>query len=161
MKSTILAGALALGLLAQAPHAAAQTPAGCAQALTDACLSQLLTGLGYEPKPLSKGFLIAKKQDTWTMYMQLVISGNGEKIGINANLGAVDDTAVSAAQWQALLVANGNIDPSAFYYDADQKKLYLHRSLDNRAVTPASLGGQIDNFMDNIRSTAKLWNFTH
>lgn len=160
MKALMLAGALALGLLAQAPQAAAQS-AGCTAALTDACLSQMLTGLGYEPKPLSKGFLIAKKVDSWTLNMQLVLSPDGRKIGMNANLGMVDASQVTADQWQALLISNGDIDPSAFYYDADQKKLYLHRSIDNRYQTPASLANDIDNFMDNIRSTSKLWSFTH
>jgi hypothetical protein len=160
VKSIIFAVALALGLLAQTPRALAQS-AGCTAALNDSCLSQMLTGLGYEPKPLSKGFLIVKKVDGWTLSMQVVISGDATKIGMNANLGLVTDTEVSAAQWEALMVANGEIDPSSFYYDDTQKKLYLHRSIDNRYVTPASLGGQIDNFMGNVRSTSKLWAFTH
>jgi len=121
----------------------------------------MLANLGLEPKPLSKGFLIAIKRDTWTLNMQLVLSPNLEKLGMNANLGKVDDPdSVTASEWKNLLISNGDIDPSAFYFDKDQKKLYLHRSLDNRAVTPEFLRKQIDNFGDNIKNTADLWKFT-
>jgi hypothetical protein len=79
---------------------------------------------------------------------------------MNANLGKVDDPdTVTAAQWKALLVANGDIDPSTFYFDNQQKKLFLHRTFDNRALTPAFLRGQIENFVANIKSTADLWKF--
>ena len=50
----------------------------------------------------------------------------------------------------SLLVSNGDIDPSAFYFDKDQKKLYLHRSFDNRAITPAVLRKELDSFAGNI-----------
>jgi hypothetical protein len=160
MKTAFVAGAIALGLLAQAPQASAQG-AGCAPQLNDACLNQLLVGMGYEPKALSKGFLIVKKEDSWTINMQAVLSSDGRKIGLNANLGMVNDSEVSGDQWKALLIANGDIDPTSFYYDADQKKLYLHRSFDNRDVTPATLAHEIDNFAGNVRSTEKLWKFTH
>lgn len=136
-------------------------PAAAAGALVDDGLRKLLDGMGYEPKPLSKGFLIAVKRDTWTINIQLVISPNGEKIGMNANLGVVENPdGVTAAQWKALLAANGDIDPSAFYFDATQKKLYLHRSLDNRGITPAILRQQIENFCGNMVDTSTLWSFT-
>jgi hypothetical protein len=129
--------------------------------LTDELLMQDLTNMGFEPKKLSKGFLIAIKQDTWTLNMQLVISANGEKIGLNANLGKVDDPAsVSAPTWYDLLVSNGDIDPAAFYFDKDQKKLYLHRTFDNRGVTPAILRREIEAFGGAIRKTENLWKFT-
>lgn len=57
-------------------------------------------------------------------------------------------------------MANGDIDPSAFYYDRKQGKLYLHRSLDNRAITPEFLRKQIEAFGGNVVSTSKLWAFT-
>ena len=120
-----------------------------------------LTNMGFEPKKLSKGFLIAIKQDTWTLNMQLVISANTEKIGLNANLGKVEDPAsVSAPTWYELLVSNGDIDPAAFYFDKDQKKLYLHRTFDNRGVTPAILRREIEAFGAAICKTESLWKFT-
>ena len=42
---------------------------------------------------------------------------------MNANLGLVDEDAVTAAQWKALLGANLDIDPLVFYYDKSTKKL--------------------------------------
>lgn len=123
-------------------------------------LKQMLTTMGYEPKALSKGFLLAIKQDTWTINMQVVISGDQRKLGLNANLGKVEDPdSVTAARWLNLLISNGDIDPSAFYYNKEQKKLYLHRSFDNRAATPAVLRQEIDNFASNVRQTEKLWDF--
>ncbi|HLK61345.1 MAG TPA: hypothetical protein VKU00_32645 [Chthonomonadaceae bacterium] len=139
----------------------AQPAASAGQTLNDESLKQMLENMGYEPKKLTKGYLIVLKQDSWTLNMQIVLSGDTEKMGLNANLGKVEDpSGVSASQWMDLLISNGDIDPSAFYFDKDQKKLYLHRSFDNRAVTPAVLRKQIENFADNIRKTEALWKFT-
>lgn len=130
-------------------------------ALTDESLRQMLTNMGCAPKALSKGFLISFKGGVdWTMNVQIVISPNQTKLGLNANLGAVEEAKVTAAQWVELLVANGDIDPSAFYFDRKQGKLYMHRSLDNRAITPDFLRRQIESFGGNVMSTDKLWNFT-
>jgi hypothetical protein len=161
MKMKIVAAVLAAGVMAQSPPASAQGSADCTAALTDDCLSKMLTDLGLAPKPLSKGFLVTVKQDSWTIYVQAVLSGNGAKLGLNANLGVIEAANVSASQWEALLEANGDIDPSNFYYDKDRQKLYLHRSFDNRHVTPAILRDELDRFVGNIRSTEKLYAFTH
>lgn len=166
MKKALPVGLFAVVLLsvigmAPVSPVRAATAMADAEGLTDDTLKQMLLGMGIEPKPLSKGFLVAIKQDTWTINMQLVISADKSKLGFNANLGKVDapDT-VTATQWRALLISNGDIDPSSFYFDMEQKKLYLHRSLDNRAITPVFLRGQIDNFVANVRGTADLWKFT-
>ena len=120
----------------------------------------MLEGLGYEPKKLSKGFLVVESQESWTYNIQVVISPDGSKIGINANLGAVDDPdSITAARWLKLLKDNGDIDPSCFYFDGDAKKLYLHRSFDNRTVTPAYVHQQLTNFCANVKSTSDDWNF--
>jgi hypothetical protein len=129
--------------------------------LTNESLEEMLNGLGYEPKKLTHGFLIAIKRDTWTYNMQLLVSKDATKIGMNANLGQVPDPdGVGADKWKALLIANSDIDPSFFYFDKDQKKVYLHRVLDNRAVTAAYLRQQIDNFCTNIKDTSDAWSFT-
>lgn len=131
------------------------------QSLTDDTLKSTLDNMGYEPKKLSKGYLLAIKQDNWTLNMQVVISPDGRKMGLNSNLGMVEDpSTITAKQWMDLLVSNGEIDPSAFYFDKEQKKLYLHRSFDNRAITPAVLRKEIENFAGNIRKTSDLWSFT-
>lgn len=138
--------------------ATAQTPG---QTLDDASLKTMLDGLGYDAKALSKGFLITYKEDTWTFYIQAVLSPDGTKLGLNANLGEVDDlSTVSAAKWLGMLEANGNIDPSTFYVDADSRKLYLHRVIDNRGITPAILRVQFENFANNIADNADVWDLT-
>jgi hypothetical protein len=143
---------------AQTPPASPAPPSG---GLTDAGLKELLDGLGLEPKPLSKGYLIAVKRDTWTFNIQLVLSKDLTKIGMNSNLGMVPDPAsVPAATWLKLLADNSDIDPSSFYFHTEQKKLYLHRVIDNRAINPAVIRKQIDNFCDNTRDTAADWKFT-
>jgi hypothetical protein len=129
--------------------------------LTDDTLKTTLDNMGFEPKKLSKGYLLAIKQDTWTLNVQIVLSPDARKVGLNANLGKVDEpSTVLASKWMELRISNGDIDPSAFYFDKDQKKLYLHRSFDNRALMPAVLRKEIDNFAANIRQTEKLWKFT-
>ncbi len=53
-----------------------------------------------------------------------------------------------------------DVDPSEYYVGKDQQKLYLHRTLDNRAISPAYLRQQIDYFCPNIKDTSKSWEFT-
>lgn len=166
-KSTIVSLALLWGCLPPSVQGAlpaapqAESVAPSQAQLTNDTLKDMLTSMGYEPKPLSKGFLLAIKQDTWTINMQIVLSPDRNKMGLNANLGKVEDPAsISADTWLQLLISNGDMDPSAFYFDKDQKKLYLHRSFDNRGITPASLRREIDNFASNVRSTEELWKFT-
>jgi hypothetical protein len=161
MRALLFAFAVALAAGLAASPAAAQAPGGCAAALTDPCLLTMLQQMGMEPKPLSKGFLVVIKQGTWTNNIQVVISGNGQKIGFNSNLGLVTEADITAAQWKALLAANRDIDPTAFYYDPQRSKLYLHLSLDNRAVTAAILRNELSIFSGQIVSTGPLWTFTN
>jgi len=163
---SFLFATLACGLTALAPLAA-QTAASddttqvAVGGLTNDSLKQMLTAMGYSPKALSKGFLISFKGGVdWTINVQVVLSPNLTKLGMNANLGKVDEASVTTTQWADLMVANGDIDPSAFYFDRTQGKLYLHRSLDNRAITPDFLRQQIEAFGGNVVSTSKLWEFT-
>jgi len=165
-----LCAALALGAGLMALPAQAQTvyppppapaPGSCTGHLNDSCLYAMLQQMGLEPRPLSKGFLVAKKEGKWTNNIQVVISPNGVKLGLNANLGRVTESEVTGEQWKALLISNGDIDPNNFYYDPQQGKLYLHRAFDNRGVTPASLLYDLQSFSDTIISTEALWKFTH
>ncbi len=71
-----------------------------------------------------------------------------------------DPDSVPAATWKKLLEDNEDTDPTVFYFDKAQKKLYLHRVLDNRSITAAFLRTQIDNFCSNIHDTADDWKFT-
>lgn len=131
------------------------------QMVTDASLQQMLDNMGFEPKKLSNGYLITIKRDSWTYYVQVSLSSDKTKMGLNSNLGVVEKPeTVTAEQWKNLLISNGEIDPSTFFFDKTSNKLYMHRSLDNRSVTPAFLRQQIENFCGNIKDTSSLWKFT-
>jgi hypothetical protein len=157
-KSALLATALC-GSMVLVPFARLQSDAP--DPLSNDSLKTMLDNMGYAPSALSKGYLVAIKRDTWTYNMQLVLSDDQTKLGINANLGKVDDPdSVAAATWLKLLQDNADTDPSHFYFDKDQKKLYLHRVLDNRSITPAFLRQQIDAFCGNIHDTSADWAFT-
>ena len=41
----------------------------------------------------------------------------------------------------------------------ETKKLYLHRVLDNREITPAYIRQQTENFCANIKNTGDVWKF--
>jgi hypothetical protein len=152
---------LLCGLAVPQPAIAALTQSAPPSQLSDDSLRQMLDGLGLEPKALSKGYLIVIKRDSWTYNIQLVLSADRSKLGMNANLGIIEDAdSVTASQWKALMEANGSIEPSFFYFDADKKKLYLHRVLDNRGLTAAYVRSQIDTFISDMKSTADLWKFT-
>ena len=106
-------------------------------------------------------YLIAIKRDSWTYNIQLVLSADTTKLGMNSNLGIVEDPdAITASQWKAFLISNEDIDPSSFYFNEKQKKMYLHRVMDNRDLTPAYVRAQIDSFCGNLKDTAALWKFT-
>ena len=156
MRRSALAGAMALAMAAGfgPPAAHAQVSAG---GLDDGKLQSMLVGLGYAPTQLSKGLLIQGKRGTMTMYVQTVLSADGRKLGLNANMGLVDLDAVTAAQWKSLLALNGDIEPTMFYLDVEKKKVYLHRVLDNRSMTPEILQRELNTFMDQIQSTEKTW----
>src|SRR5437868_6343743 len=69
--------------------------------LTDDTLKTTLENMGYAPTALSKGYLIVTKRDTWTYNMQLLLSDNQTKLGLNANLGMVDNPDdITATQWR-------------------------------------------------------------
>lgn len=152
-----------LSLRAQAPAVQAQVASpATGDALDDESLRQMLVGMGFEPKKLSKGFLLSLKRESWTYYVQLVLSPDGTKLGLNANLGVVPQPeAIPAATWRKLLEDNIDVDPSSFNYDPKLKKVFLHRVLDNRSLTPATLRIQLDHFCDNIHDTADDWKFVH
>jgi hypothetical protein len=129
--------------------------------LSDASLLQMLTDIGYEPKKLKQGYVVAIKQGEWTYNVQFVISPNREKLGLNANMGSVDDPAtITSTQWMNLLAANTDTAPSFFYFNKNNKTLYMHRVLDNRYITAAILRQQVEAFTGNIKDTADLWKFT-
>lgn len=152
---------LVLGSLAGGTLASAAIPANCSAALTNKCLAVMLTDMGYSPKALSRGYLIAIKQGTWTINMQLVLSPDGSRLGMNANLGKVTEESVTADQWKALLISNGDIDPISFYYDPAQKQLYLHRSDLNQHLTTEIVSNEISKFAETVKATENLWKFTY
>src|SRR4051794_36373142 len=85
----------AAGMLAGrigAQEARDPAPPAVRGALNDTSLLQMLTDLGYEPKKLKQGYVVAIKQGEWTFNVQFLISQNREKIGMNANMGTVEDT---------------------------------------------------------------------
>src|SRR5262245_50136932 len=103
LKQIVAAIALAF-VFFSSPPALAQS----GQSLNNDSLKAMLDGLGYEPKALSKGYLLAIKQDTWTLNMQLVLSADGTKLGMNANLGVVDLDTTAGSAWLTLLEDNGD-----------------------------------------------------
>ena len=127
--------------------------------LDDDGLLKTLTNMGYAPSHLSKGYLLTIKSGTWTTYVQVVLSDDKSRIGYNANMGTVDEASVTAAQWQKLLEANSDYDPFAFYYDAKQKKIYYHFSMENRDPDPAVIKHYLDEFVQDIQDTESIWNF--
>jgi hypothetical protein len=142
------------------PTSQAPSPPVAGQ-LDTAGLQAMLEGLGYETKALSKGYLVTIKQGTFTLYVQLLLSPDATKLGMNANLGEVANLdVVPAKKWLDMLVLNGSIDPSSFYVDRENKKVYLHRSIDNRGMTPLILRTQLENFSNNVVNSADTWDMT-
>ena len=125
--------------------------------LTDETLLKTLNDMGLETRDLSKGYLVTVHQDSWTLYVQFVLSTDTTKLGMNANLGQVNEETVTADQWKTVLATKNDIDPSSFNYDPKQKKLFIHRVMDNRGLTPTILQGQLDYFLKNVRETENVW----
>jgi|GEM_PF-1570359 len=130
--------------------------------MSEEAMLHMLTNMGYEIKPVNTnaGVVISMVQGTWKLDVEFVISPNHEKIGMNVLLGtAKKPEEVTAAEWEALLVRNGNIEPSFFYFDKTNSKLFLHRVIDNRGITPAILRRELDVFTSQVHVTQKQWKF--
>jgi hypothetical protein len=133
-----------------------------AAAITDADLKKMLVNLGYTPKDLSKGYQITIKKNNWTFNIQVVLSDNKEKLGMNTIAGDVKQPMdVPAASWLALLETNPDIDPTTFYFDKKQNRLCLHRACDNRGVTQEIIAKELDSFCFDVVSTSRFWRFTN
>ncbi|HLJ55197.1 MAG TPA: hypothetical protein VKT77_09155 [Chthonomonadaceae bacterium] len=146
-------------LHAQEPQDVA--PPAVRGSLTDAGLQQMLLDMGYEPRRLKQGYVVAIKQGEWVFNVQFLISPNREKVGLNANVGTVEDpAAVTASQWMNVLASNTDIAPSFFYYNKANKTLYVHRVLDNRCLTAGIMRQQVEAFTASIKDSAETWKFT-
>jgi len=120
----------------------------------------MLENMGYEPAKLSSGYAITLKQDTWTGPVQMLLSPSKTKIGFNANMGTVEDpAAVTASDWQGLLIAQQDMEPSMFIFYKDSKRLFLHRTMDNRGVTPAVLRKELDSFFLAVKNSKDIRKF--
>ncbi len=129
--------------------------------LTDPGLKKMLMDMGYTPKDLSKGYQVTIKKNNWTFNVQVVLSDNKEKMGMNTIAGDVKQpTDVPAASWLALLETNPEIDPTTFYFDKQQNRLCLHRACDNRGITQDILAKELDSFCFDVVATSKVWRFT-
>jgi hypothetical protein len=168
MFAILLWGCTAVGALvhaqAKSDNKATDKPETVASptTLTDDGLKRMLTDMGYKPKDLSKGFQITIKKNKWTFNIQVVLSDNKEKLGMNTIAGDVKQPLdVPAASWLALLETNPNIDPTTFYFDNVQNRLCLHRACDNRGITQAIVTKELDSFCFDVVSTARYWRFTN
>jgi hypothetical protein len=131
-----------------------------AQAFNNESLGKTLTDMGLAPSPLKSGYLLSLKSGTFTVYTQVRLSADNNRIGFNANLGVVDETTVTADQWEKLMASNADTDPFYFYYAPDTKQLLLHFSMENVGVTPEIMHHYLDEFAQTVQDTAKLWEFT-
>ena len=135
---------------------AQDTAAG--QALTTDSLKMTLDNMGLEPKKIGDRYQMMIKQDTWKIFVTITLATNNTKLLMRAHLASPADASKGdASQWLNLLSNNESLCPSTFALDKEQKNLYLIHSFDNRAVTPAVLRRETDNFATNIRKTAALW----
>jgi hypothetical protein len=131
------------------------------QTLDNAYLERLPDRPGHETRPLSQGSLVISKIDTRMFFIQVVIRTDGAKSGLNANFETIEDfAAVPPKRWLELLVSYGQIDPSTLCVYPDQKKIFLHRVVDNHSITPTVLRGQPDKFTNDIISTDAAWDLS-
>jgi hypothetical protein len=143
-------------------HAQSTAPANVAVVapLTDDGLKAMLIGLGYAPTKLSKGYQIVIKRSDWTYTIQVLLSDNRSKLGMNTivrDLKHPDN--VPASAWLGLLETNPDIDPTTFYFDKQADRLFMHRALDNRGVTTDLLKTEIETFCADVAGTSRTWRF--
>jgi hypothetical protein len=155
-----LAAALVAGPL---KSAGAEDGTAIPGAVTRETLPQMLTNLGYEPKMLGDGTpYITMKAADLTLYVRVSLSGDGRKVWLSSNCGAVNPERVAPANLRKLLARDTGT--ARFYLcdcDACQKKtekdLYVSQPVDNRMLTPAALRAELEDFAGNVARTAPLW----
>ncbi len=132
-----------------------------AQATTDkvtaAGLAPLLTGMGYDPKPLGteagkEKFEVAIVDEKFTIPVAFEVSPSGRYIWLTVNLGPEKPTLKA----RDLLKQNFEIQPSQFYITG-KGNLMVAIGIENRGVTPALVKWNIEKVVKDVSSSSELW----
>ena len=128
-----------------------------------ATLKKGLTDIGYEPKSLNsepgkEKFEIVVRKTDFDVPVGVEISPSKRFVWFTAFLGTAPDASKEpASRFEALLKANGSIQPTSFYITS-KGNLMIGIALENRAATNAVLRFAIDKLADDTVKNASLWN---
>src|SRR5262245_109936 len=141
----------------QKPGAAQQTVAE-GQILSDEGLQTMLKNLGYKPTVEKVGTTtfhgITVVRDGISYFVSFQISPNKEKIWAIVALADIADIDKVAGDRLAKLVElQDQIGPCYFRYNRANKRLYMARPMDNRAVTPELFLDNLNRLVDRLAET--------
>lgn len=128
-----------------------------------ATLKKALQDVGYEIKEVNaevgkEKYEIQVKRPDFNVPMGVEISPSKRYIWLTANLGlAPDATKEPATRFEALLKANGKIQPCQFYITS-KGNLMIAMPVENRGMQNSHLRFAIDKLADETSNQAGVWN---
>jgi uncharacterized protein (TIGR03067 family) len=159
LAATALCAALALAV---GSLRADDPPAG-PKRLTNDELVKMVTKLGYDVKPLDKTFTqVVMERTGWRSVVSLSLSDDKTLVWFEAGFVTAsfpDD--VPAETWRKLLAKNDALQPLAFTFNKQRKRLYLMHSIQNADVTPVVLRTHLEAMDLVIEQTQPLWKLSN
>ena len=125
-------------------------------------LGEMLTAMGYEPKPFNNkdgklmGYDLTFQYDGWTIYGSFEVQSDG-RIWLYGGLAPVVDESTPPAVLVAMLEASDKAFPSHLLYSSKTKKFTVFLPITNGNVTPASLRGSIETYSKSVKTTLNVY----
>src|SRR5579871_4846829 len=166
----VLAGLLSTCVLANAdspappPGGVTESKTVAAAPLTDETLLQMLRGLGFEPENVSapdsrhKIYRIKLNRDGWNFVLDVQISPDQTVLWVQAYLGQIPATEqIQSEVLVTVLKLNAGGMGKTKFVITTKGELCLWKPVDNVAITPARLRGEMENLAATIKETAPHW----
>ncbi len=160
---TLAAAALTLGL---APRPAQPDAATITDGqLTDtANVKAVLESLAYAPTSGGgDNLIITRKLGEWEVSFYLTLNADQTVLWIKCYLGRlVSPTTYDTSHYLTLLEEQGRISPRLFFtlpVEGGDADLWVCRGLDNRALTPELINGEIAALQQTMANCVNSWNF--
>ncbi len=135
-----------------------------AERLTNEAVRRMLEADQYQftVDPQNSGLFVVKVQrGTWTFYVTVGLSTNGNFLWFSERLNEIaDPDQVPAARLLSLLEASHDVQPAQFYYSAASRGIYLAMPLQNERITRDDVRQALYYFVDMAGASEGAWNTT-
>ena len=159
----VLAAVAAVGVGRVAGVAADGQPTPALGAtITLETLPVLAKEAGLEPREgTAPGQLrIARGSGGGSLYAYVSLSTNGQYVWISVPLATLPPDQKSEWRKHLLAMLGANAEDDGVHFGLVKDEIQLQRAVDNRAISPAAFGREVDNFFRVMIHTNRVWNVT-